>query len=369
MRRRRYVIAPVVLAVLVLLAILGAQLRSGAPGGQSAKIGSGSTVGQSVPTLLLAHSNPAGRVDLAAVAGVARNGRDASILLIPTLTAAETPSFDPQLVADQLTLGSPQLLHTTVENLLGVRIDQTAVLDTAALVDVFGAAGPLTVNLRDPVEVQGADQGRAFRAGTQQLTPADAVTLLTTTVRSGELDHLVTVQALFEGWLQALKSPQIAAASAARAPGLTTLVAAAKASTSFSTLPVDGISGGVGERYQVRADTLGPAMRAAFPDQLLGAGGRRPRVEILNGTGVVGLVQKVAAVVVPAGAEVVKTDNVPGFGQSASRVVYYRDGNRAAAAALLQALGAGVLRQEGRDIGVFDITIIVGADFKSPPGT
>src|ERR1700680_3204015 len=99
MRRGLYVLAPVVLVVLVLLASLGAQLRSGAPGGQSAKIGTGSTVGQSVPTLLLAHTNPAGRVDLAAVAGVARNGRDASILLIPTLTAAETPSFDPQLVA------------------------------------------------------------------------------------------------------------------------------------------------------------------------------------------------------------------------------------------------------------------------------
>jgi len=107
----------------------------------------------------------------------------------------------------------------------------------------------------------------------------------------------------------------------------------------------------------------------AVAGDLFEAFGERTRVVIQHGGKAYSAIGRSQSIVVPAGAEVVKTDNVPGFGQSASRVVYYRDGNRAAAAALLQALGAGVLRQEGRDIGVFDITIIVGADFKSPPGT
>jgi hypothetical protein len=351
MRRRRYVIAPVVLAVLVVLAVVGAQLRSDAPRRQSQSRPRTATAAPArlLPTVLLAHRGPAGKVDLAVVVG-ARAGRDGSVLLLPTLTAAETPSFDPQLLADQLNLGGQQLLQTTVANLLGVRIDQVAVVESPTLVDVLNAAGPLDVNLRDPVEAQ----GRAFPAGPQQLAPGDVATLLTTPARTGELDHLVTVQAAFEGWMRAVKRPDVAAATTARVPALDTLISAAQVPAKFSTLPVDA---------------LGPAMRAAYPDRLLGVGGRRPRVEILNGTGTAGLARQVAAVVVPAGGQVVATTgNGPAGGRPVTQVVYYRDENRPAAAALLAALGAGELVKQSRDFGAFDVTILAGADFKSAVG-
>jgi hypothetical protein len=370
MRRRRYVLAPAVLVVLVLLAVLGAQLRSDSPRRQSHQTLAPTTAGRDVPTVLLAHKTAAGRLDFVVVVGVTRDGHDGSILLIPTFTAVETPSFDPQLIADQLNLGASQLLRTTVENLLGVRIDQTAVLDTPTLVGVLDAAGPLDVTLRDPVEVPGGGSlGHAFPAGPQQLAPTDAATLLTTNVRTGELDHLVTVQAIFEGWMRSLRATLVAGESTARVPELATLVAAAQASTKFSTLPVDPVAGQVGERYEVRTDALGPAMQAAFPGRLLGIGGRRVRVELLNGTGAVGLSQQVAALVVPAGGQVVKTGNAPGFGRPYTQVVYYRDENKVPAAGLLAAIGTGRVLKEPRDIGVFDITIIVGADFKSASGT
>lgn len=371
-RRRRYVVAPTVLVVLVLLAVLGAQLRSGSSRRQAppaASAGAPTPTPAAVPSLLLAHRNSGGRVDLAAVVGVASGGRDGAVVFVPTLTSAETPSLELQLVADQLNVGSPQLLHTTVENLLGVRIDGTAVLDDATLSDVLQAAGPLSVRLRDSVEVQGVAQGRVYPAGNQQLTPVDAMTLLTTTVSTGELDHLVAVQAVFEGWLRALRAPSVAAATTARVPQLTTLTAAARTATNFSTLPVEAMAGEAGERYEVRADALAPAMRAAFPDLLLGIGGRRPRVEILNGTGAAGLAQQVAAVVVTAGGEVVKTGNAAQFGRPVTQVVYYRDDGRAGAESLLSAIGAGQVLKEPSDIGVFDITVIVGTDFKPPPGT
>lgn len=374
-RRRRFVVAPTVLVVLVLLAVVGAQLRSGSSGRQappaqsSASAGGPTPAAAAVPSLLLAHRNAGGRVDLAAVVGVASGGRDGAVVFVPTLTSAETPSLELQLVADQLNVGSPQLFHTTVENLLGVRLDGTAVLDDAALSDVLQAAGPLSVRLRDSVEVQGTAQGRVYPAGNQQLTPADAMTLLTTTVSTGELDHLVAVQAVFEGWLRALRAPSVAAATAARVPQLTTLIAAARTATNFSTLPVEAMAGEAGERYEVRAGALAPAMRAAFPDRLLGIGGRRPRVEILNGTGAAGPVQQAAAVVVAAGGEVVKTGNAAQFGRSVTQVVYYRDDGRAGAESLQSAIGTGQVLKEPSDIGVFDITVIVGADFKPPPGT
>jgi len=73
--------------------------------------------------------------------------------------------------------------------------------------------------------------------------------------------------------------------------------------------------------------------------------------------------------VVPAGGDVVQTGNYTGFGQTVTRVVYYRDSQRAAATALLRALRTGQLAREQKDIQVFDVTIIVGSDFKAPPGT
>ncbi|MBV8951040.1 MAG: LCP family protein [Actinobacteria bacterium] len=372
-RRRRYVVAPVVLLVLVALAVLGAQLRSSPSHRRSAArvpaVAPPPAAAPGVPSLLLAHRAANGRVDLATVVGVAAGGHNASVVLVPTLTAAETPSFDPQLIADLLNLGPTQLLQTTVENLMGVRIDQTAVLDDATLSALMQAAGPLSVRLRDPVPVLNDPQGRVYPAGDQELAPQDATTLLTTTVSTGELDHLVAVQAVFEGWLRALRSPQAATLSTTRVPQLASLVAAAQASTTFSTLPVTNLGGQGDERYQVRTDALGPAMQTAFPGRLLGIGGRRPRVEILDGTGVPGLAQQVAAVVVPAGGDVVKTGNAQQFGQASTQVVYYRDSARAQAESLLAALGAGTVLKEPTDIGVFDITVIAGADFKSPPGT
>jgi hypothetical protein len=366
-RRRWKLTVPAVLVVLVVLAVVGAQLRSQhrarhRSGTSHAPVAAVATT----PTLLLAHAAADGRVDLAAVLGA--RGRDGSVLLVPTLTQAETPSLDLQLLADLPKLGSPALLRTTVENLLGVRIDGMVLLSDAQLTDALTLAGPLTVDLRDPVDVGGA-QPRTFPAGSQQVTPTDAATLLTARNGTDELDHLVTVQAVLEGWLRALRSPQTAAASSARLPALAPLVSVAAASTDFSTVPVTALSTGAGERYEVQADALGPAMADAFPGRLLGIDGRRLRVEILNGTGVVGLVQQVAAVIVPAGGEVVTTGTMPGFGQATSKVVYYRDADRAAAARLQHALGVGQLAKEPNDVQVFDVTIIAGGDFHPPAGS
>ncbi len=376
MRRRRYALVPAVLLVLVLLAVLGASLRARHHTTQPPAPVRAAPASPPPSTLLLAHRSPANRVDLAVVVGASAGadggaGTAASIVLVPTRTATETPSFGLQLVADVLTLGPPQLLHTTVENALGVGIDATAVLDTPTLLALMDSAGPLDVNLRDAVEVPGTPQGRVFPGGPQQITPSDATTLLTATAPTGELDHLVTVQAIFEGWMRALLSPQVATASTSRVPELATLVSAAHATTKFSTLPVDAVTAAeAGERYQVRPDAdLAPAMRTAFPGRVLGIDGRRPRVEILSGTAAAGPVQQAAAKVARAGGHVVKTGNAPTFGRPVTQVVYYRDSARAAAASLLAAIGAGQLFKEPVDIGVFDVTIIPGADFSPAPGT
>jgi hypothetical protein len=94
------------------------------------------------------------------------------------------------------------------------------------------------------------------------------------------------------------------------------------------------------------------------------AEGTRPRVELLNGVGGVGITQRVAGIVVPAGGEVTLTGNVPGFGVNRTRVVYYRPEARAAAARLAKALRVGEVVPAADAIDVVDVTIIVGRDFE-----
>ena len=89
-----------------------------------------------------------------------------------------------------------------------------------------------------------------------------------------------------------------------------------------------------------------------------------PRTEIYNGTGALGVAQAVAAKIVPAGARVVRTDNVDGFGVQQTQIVYYQDSWRSTAAALVGAMGCGSLRKArpDQDLGIADVTVIVGSD-------
>ena len=94
----------------------------------------------------------------------------------------------------------------------------------------------------------------------------------------------------------------------------------------------------------------------------LAVGGSRPRVEILNGTGAVGLAQTIAGRIVPAGGQVTLTGNVQNFGLANTQVVYYRNADRTAAERMVRALGCGVLKAADTPIGVVDVTILAGAD-------
>ena len=76
-----------------------------------------------------------------------------------------------------------------------------------------------------------------------------------------------------------------------------------------------------------------------------------------------GLAQAVSARVVPVGADVRLTSNTREFGVTETQVVYYRDADRGAAQAILDAVGVGSLRKARREVGITDVTILVGSDF------
>lgn len=362
-RRFWFVLMPAVAVLLALTAVIGASIRSddGNGNGNGSGNRAGGGAGARGPnTLLLSHRGADGRIDLLVLTGT--NGQRAAILLLPTATQVEVPSLGPQALADLPNDGDTALLQTTVENLLGVRVVKTLTMDDASLTAALAKAVPVPAELHRPVQFDEAT-GELFPAGNTFLTAEDATQLLVHSQPGSELDRLVTVQDVLDGWLGRLRNQRVARATVKATPELAALVAVARArDRRTDSLPVESVTTAGGERFEPRVEDVARYVSGAFANARLGGGAVRPRVEILNGTGAVGLAQSIAGEIVPAGGEVTLTGNVPNFGVANTQVVYYRDADRADAQRLLGALGCGALKKADRAIGVVDVTIVAGAD-------
>lgn len=361
-----FVLMPSVAVLLGLAVLVGALIRSGDDGTATATHARGVAAGRGPDTLLLGHRNTEGRLDLLVLTGA--RGRQASILLLPVSTQVEVPSLGLQALSDLPADADDAVLRTTVENLLGVRVAHTEMLDDASLAALLGAAAPIPVTLHQPVRFDEAS-GDAFAAGQQPLAAADAARLLVTPQPGSELDRLVTVQDVMDGWLSRLRRADIARATVRALPELAALVTVAHSNDRRTdSLPVESVTTAGGERFEPRTRDIDTYVHQAFGGALVNGGRSRPRVEILNGTGAVGLAQRIASRIVPAGGKVTLTGNVEGFGVGNTQIVYYRDSGRAAAQRVLRAVDCGSLKKADRAIGVVDVTIVAGADCFGPGG-
>jgi hypothetical protein len=362
-KRRMLLVIPVVAVAVFGVFFVGRIVRDSGDDDTAAPATDAPTgqVAAGAETLLLEHRAADGRSDLLVVVGPGA-GKTSSVLLMPAGTLSDVPSLGIQALSDVPTLGEAGLLTTTVENLLGIDIASTATVDTAALTAALEPAAPIPVDLRHEIEITTPGAEAIIPAGRQSLSADDAARVLTASESGGEIEHLVTVQAVLEGWMRRLRDDDVAEATLAVRPDLAALVDAANRPVRVGSLPVDSLPTPGGDRFEVRTDDLEQYVRRAFPGALLGVDGRRPRVEILNGTGAVGVTQGAARRVVPAGGRVALTGNVPGFDVAETQVVYYRDRDRAAAQELLDALECGSLRRAKQPIDVVDVTVIIGAD-------
>lgn len=362
-RRRRFLLAPALVLTVVVAGLTVARAQRGDD--RRVLVGNAGAAPAASPpqTLLLAHRGPDGRADLAVVAGVGGVPPRGSVLLLPTGAQVETPSLGLQMIADLPRLGDRTLLRTTVENLLGVKLTEVLAVDDLGLLSVVDTAGTLTVRLPNPVHVGDGKQRVSYPMGEQRLTTADIARLLGRREQGDERDHLRTVQAVLEAWLGVLRDERVASVTTSRVPELAPLVAAAHAEPGIAVLPVEAAGSDGGERYRVDRHELRATVARVFPSELMN-GGKRPRLQLLNGTGAVGLAQEVAACVVPAGYEVVLTDNVPGFGVARTEVIAQNRGDVEAAQRLVGVLGIGKAGRAARASDLFDVTVVIGADFQ-----
>ena len=314
-----------------------------------------------VAPVLIAQQDGSGKAaSLFVLSPATRSG--GTIVLIPPGTLTEIVSLGLEPVSRSLELGGASRLQATVENLLGVTMGGTAVLDEAGLATLLGPVGPLTVDVPEPVE-QLDPTGRVeviFRAGPVTVQPADAGRFLAVKGRSNDLVRLARHQKFLEAWIDAVRDRRGAAPTQplALAKAFDALVAG---DVRTRVLPVEAFGTGAaeGELYRVRDAELAEMVAAAFPAAITTG---RPRVQILNGTGAVGLAEAVRNKL-GAAFDVRLTGNAGAFDHARTEVVYYDRAKEAMARQVRDALGVGTLVFSRNPLDVVDVTIIVGKDF------
>ncbi len=322
--------------------------------------------GSSTRTVLLAHRTVDGRLDLAAIFEVDNARGTGGVLLLPPPTMIEVPALQTQVLADLPAFVDDDVLAVSVMNATGVRIDDAIVADDLALARLLAPADPIAVEFSRGVRIDDDSGTLGYPGGARSLPADEAYRVLLGEEPDGTLAHLVTVQAVFAGWIERLADPSIAEATRVVDARADAIVALTAVEVDYVTLPVANVDAGDDERFRIRDEAAADLVVGRFAGAALGdRDGERPKAELRNGTGTVGLTQRVASFVVPIGVEVVLTDNINGFGQATTTVVYYRDENRADAERLVRALGVGNVAKAKREVDVVDLTVIVGADFET----
>lgn len=291
-----------------------------------------------------------------------------SLTLLPSTLLGVVPGYGEFTLAEALAFEGPSLAGLTVMNELGVRLDEVVALGTGDL----AAALPDAVTVDLPVPLLTAEDGgliQVLGAGVQTLAPA-AVELLLVTPGSGDpFEWMQRQGAAWRGLLAAVAAdPEVADRLAAFSSAGNSVVADLAVVTAtaegllLGALPVEAVATVGGE-----ALTLSPGAVTEFVPSRLGhlllMAGNRPRVEVLNGNGRIGVTRVVAEAVVRRGFRVVRTDNADRFDYATTLVVAQGEEAQEAAREVAGILGVPVVYlEEAAPSLVVEVSIIVGQD-------
>lgn len=323
------------------------------------------TPAPAVAPVLLAHHDGSGQASSLTVLVPAAGGKGGALVLVPPGTMTEVVSLGLEPAGQSLALGGTPRLQATVENLLGSKLGGVAVVDDAAVATLVSPVGPLTVQVPERVEQVGPTGAVEvlYEAGPARLAPAAAGRFLTAAGRPNDLARLARHQAFWQAWLAELRArpgavpaqpPEFAAALRALAAG----------PVDTRVVPVEafGSTAQGGELYRVRREELDRMVAAVFPAAARSQVAERPAVQILNGTGALGLADAVRDKLGP-GFDVRLTGNAARLGHERTQVVFYDRGKEQVADGVRRALGVGTLVFSRRPLDVVDVTVIVGKDF------
>jgi polyisoprenyl-teichoic acid--peptidoglycan teichoic acid transferase len=345
-------------------------------------------VGGAQPTLALvtheAGAEDAGARSIAVLAHDRESG-EGTVLLVPPSTVADVPGHGSFGVGQAFAFGDAALTGVTLENLLGIRLDEVVAVSSEEWASLLDRMGGFEVEV--PGQLVSRDGGGAgevrFEPGPQHLDgPRLAEYLSFRAPGETELDALPRVQRVLAGLLDRLAeepalltevfggegAPELAAEDPELVRQLLAELSEARVEDRVVTLtlPVSPLGSGRDDVYRVDASRLSQLVEdrlaASRPSGEAGAG---RDLQILNGNGIPGVGQLVAELLQPGGYRVLLSGNADSFDHETTRIVIHDDGPEQLAVArdIRDRLGVGEIERSGTPQSVVDVTIVVGADF------
>jgi LytR cell envelope-related transcriptional attenuator/cell envelope-related transcriptional attenuator-like protein len=296
-----------------------------------------------------------------AVAAVALSVTDAGHALLAAITSGPRPSviaLPPGLTVvlpgqgevrtDEVSSLTGPSVQVAISNVMGVWVDHYAVLNLDALGGVVDRAGGIRADLPDSVTIDGVDVG----PGPTTLDGRGVVTLLAEEAPASlarwqavlvalldkrpsllptdlaEVDDSGDVQTIFQkaGKASVLKFPVESVAGAARVPG-----------------------------YEALDAILSRAWGSAAPTPVI----------LQNGSGVPGVGEDAARLLIPEGFRIALSQNANTFNHKKTAIVAQGEDALPAAKRARRALGVGQVGVTDIPSGIGDITIVVGKDFRA----
>lgn len=310
------------------------------------------------------------------------NEQSGAIVYIPSHTAVEVPGRGLQGVGEALASGGISLLLVSVENMLGVEVDNYIEISDADAGLLFRNTGDISVDVPREVRVAaGANQARLLLDdGLQKLPPQFLVELLYTVGLDGDEAELGTRHVAFwDALLGAYASDPagLGDAVAETNNALNESNASAEQQASFfsrlaslnlddvriTPLPVQQEVVGDSELYSTNQTELKQFVRDTVG--VLAETTDDVRVQVLNGNGVPGIGQEVAARLVGEGFKVILSGNAQSLDHAKTLIVTYdssREG-QAIAERARELLGIGEVQVSAQQQGIVDLTIVVGKDW------
>lgn len=256
--------------------------------------------------------------------------KEAVVLAIPAEVTINVPGQNLGTPADAAAAGDQDLVEVTVENLLGVPIDETVLADVASLTTVVDGMGGISVRGED---LSGAEVAAYLRE-----IPEDAPPDLAFLRWQDVLDGLIAV-----GPDKPAALPEQLRPVLTEAPSLV-------------SLPVVDIGGGL-----LRPDQ--EALQPLVAEHFVLTTPNVVRLVVLNGVGTPGIGEEVARILVPEGFRLMSSGNANTFDLEMTTIIASSREDLDAAARAKDLLGAGEVQLGNQPTGLADVTVVVGRDF------
>lgn len=321
------------------------------------------------PTLVLQHDVD-GELDSITVLSLATpEGGSGGVLLVPTRTIAFLPLRGDVPVEVAYEPARPQAQADAVGHLLGVGMQEAAIVSDDRWADLVAPVAPITIE--NPNELSEGDEVR-FEAGEIQLAAEDVGAYLRARVEGeSDLARLFRHETFWAAWLDAVAE----AGTDAAVPGELDIGvgrfvrALASSEREVATLPVEPVTtdepvdGTTDEpAFLPLEDQLRALVDRLVPLPLSPAPGERARVRILNGTSDTSEASAVAGRLPPAGVSVTLIGNAVELDVEETTIEYAGDDYRDEADAIAEILGVGMVAEDTRPSDAVDITVTLGAD-------